>query len=229
LSNSQIVSPVIEASWGRVLHAEFQQPYFVALKQFLQKEKAEGQTIFPSGPLIFNAFNLTPFDEVKVVILGQDPYHGPGQAHGLCFSVPDGITPPPSLVNIFKEINNELQLPIPRTGNLTPWAKQGVLLLNALLTVRASQPASHHNMGWETFTNKVIQTLSDEKTGIVFLLWGRYAQDKSTLINATKHHILKAAHPSPFSAYNGFFGCGHFKKTNELLVAEGKKEIDWTV
>ena len=225
--NTATVSPVIEESWRRVLEDEFHQPYFLALKQFLLKEKADGQTIYPPGSLIFNAFNLTPFDEVKVVILGQDPYHGPGQAHGLCFSVPDGVTPPPSLVNIFKEINNDLQIPIPKTGNLTKWAKQGVLLLNALLTVRANQPASHHNMGWETFTDKVIKKLSDEKTGLVFLFWGRYAQDKSALIDSSKHHILKAAHPSPFSAYNGFFGCRHFSKANELLSKQSKAPIDW--
>ncbi|MEI7803386.1 MAG: uracil-DNA glycosylase, partial [Bacteroidota bacterium] len=172
-------------------------------------------------------FNLTPFDKVKVVILGQDPYHGSGQAHGLCFSVPDGVKPPPSLQNIFKEITASIGTAIPESGNLERWAKQGVLLLNALLTVRANQPASHHQKGWEQFTDKVIATVSQQKTGIIFLLWGRYAQDKAPLIDASKHFILKAAHPSPFSAYNGFFGSNHFAKTNELLHQQGNEEIVW--
>ncbi len=223
------VNPEIEESWRKVLEDEFQQPYFVALKQFLMKEKADGKIIYPPGSLIFNAFNLTPFDKVKVVILGQDPYHGQGQAHGLCFSVPDGVPPPPSLVNIFKEIKNDLDIPFPVTGNLERWANQGVLLLNALLTVRANQPASHHNIGWENFTDKVIKKLSDEKSGIIFLLWGKFAQEKSCLIDSTKHPILKAAHPSPFSAHSGFFGCNHFSKTNELLTAHGKTPIDWSL
>ena len=217
----------MEESWKQVMNDEFTQPYFLELKKFLLQEKAEGQIIYPVGSQIFNAFNLTPFDKVKVVILGQDPYHGPGQAHGLCFSVPDGVKPPPSLQNIFKEINASIGTPIPESGNLERWAKQGVLLLNALLTVRANQPASHHQKGWEQFTDKVIATVSKEKTGIIFLLWGRYAQDKAPLIDASKHFILKAAHPSPFSAYNGFFGCNHFAKTNELLHQQGKEEIVW--
>lgn len=227
--NTIIVNPEIEESWRKVLEDEFQQPYFIALKQFLMKERAEGKTIYPPGSLIFNAFNLTPFNKVKVVILGQDPYHGKGQAHGLCFSVPSGVPSPPSLINIFKEIKNDLNIPVPVTGNLEYWARQGVLLLNALLTVRANQPASHHHIGWETFTDKVIMKLSSEKSGIVFLLWGRYAQDKSCLIDASKHYILKAAHPSPFSAHSGFFGCRHFSKTNELLTTQGKTPIDWSL
>lgn len=216
----------IEESWKQLLEDEFQQPYFSAIKQFLLKEKAEGHTVYPPGPLIFNAFNLTPFDQLKVVILGQDPYHGPRQAHGLCFSVPDGVPPPPSLVNIFKELNNDLGVPIPKSGNLTKWAQQGVMLLNALLTVRANIPASHHNIGWETFTNTVIQKISENKSGIVFLLWGKFAHEKRILIDIYKHHILQAAHPSPYSA-NNFFGCKHFSKTNELLERQGKERIDW--
>lgn len=227
--NTETVNPVIEDSWRKILEDEFHQPYFSELKKFLLHEKNEGKTFYPPGSLIFNAFNLTPFNEVKVVILGQDPYHGKGQAHGLCFSVPEGVPPPPSLVNIFKEIKNDLNVPIPVTGNLVKWAKQGVLLLNALLTVRANQPASHHHIGWENFTDKVIQKLSDEKSGIVFLLWGRFAQDKSSLIDPARHHILKAAHPSPFSANNGFFGCKHFSRTNELLVAQGNTPVDWSL
>jgi len=218
----------IEDSWKRLLDADFQQPYFSAIKEFLLKEKNEGQTIYPPGSLIFNAFNLTPFDKLKVVILGQDPYHGPRQAHGLCFSVPDGVPSPPSLVNIFKEISIDLGIPAPASGNLTAWAKQGVLLLNALLTVRANQAASHHNIGWETFTDSVIRHISDNKSGVIFLLWGKYAQDKQALIDTTKHHILKAAHPSPFSA-SGFFGCRHFSRANELLKQQGKEPINWAL
>lgn len=221
------VNVQLEESWKQLMHDEFSKPYFAELKEFLLREKAEGQIIYPAGAQIFNAFNLTPFSEVKVVVLGQDPYHGEGQAHGLCFSVPDGVRPPPSLQNIFKEIHDDLKKKIPASGNLERWAKQGVLLLNALLTVRANQPASHHNRGWEQFTDKAIQKISEEKTGVVFLLWGRFAQDKSVLIDEQKHFVLKAAHPSPFSAYNGFFGCKHFSKTNELIKARGGKEIEW--
>lgn len=224
---TSIINPSLEESWKGVMNAEFAKPYFLELKNFLLKERAEGQIIYPSGSFIFNAFNLTPFDEVKVVILGQDPYHGAGQAHGLCFSVADGVKPPPSLQNIFKEINQTIGTSFPQSGNLERWAKQGVLLLNALLTVRANQPASHHQKGWEQFTNKVIENISKEKTGVVFLLWGRYAQDKESLIDNSKHFVLKAAHPSPFSAYNGFFGCNHFVKTNELLHQQGKEIIKW--
>lgn len=216
----------IEESWKALLEDQFQQPYFHALRTFLKQEKSEGQVIYPPGPQIFNAFNLTPFPSVKVVIIGQDPYHGKGQAHGLCFSVADGITPPPSLVNIFKELKNDLDIPIPQSGNLTKWAQQGVLLLNALLTVRANQPASHHGKGWETFTDAVIRTISAKSAGVVFLLWGKFAQEKQALIDTSRHHILKAAHPSPFSAAN-FFGCRHFSKTNALLTTEGRSPIDW--
>lgn len=217
----------IENSWKKVLRDEFDKPYFAEITHILRAEKKAGEVIYPPGKQIFNAFDKTPFDRVKCVILGQDPYHGPGQAHGLCFSVNDGVTPPPSLVNIFKELHSDLQLPIPSTGNLTPWARQGVFLLNAILTVKARQPASHSKIGWEQFTNAVIQKLSDQKEGIIFLLWGRFAQNKRELIDAKKHHILTAAHPSPFSAHHGFFGCRHFSKTNEILQKEGKQPIEW--
>lgn len=217
----------IEPSWKTILQEEFGKTYFEQIVFHIKQEKMNGKTVYPPGSLIFNAFEKTPFDQVKVVILGQDPYHGPGQAHGLCFSVPDGVPPPPSLVNIFKEIHHDLGTPIPRTGNLTKWAKQGVLLLNAMLTVRANEPASHSKIGWETFTDAVIRKVSDLKKGVVFLLWGKFAQDKQVLIDATRHHILKAAHPSPFSAERGFFGCRHFSKTNELLQQEGLAPVDW--
>ncbi|HTB31261.1 MAG TPA: uracil-DNA glycosylase [Bacteroidia bacterium] len=220
------VAPVIEESWGLVLKEEFSKPYFVQLKEFLLEERKK-HIVYPPGKLIFSAFNHTPFNNVKVVILGQDPYHGQGQANGLCFSVSDGIKMPPSLVNIFKEIQNDLGNAIPSSGNLERWADQGVLLLNAILTVRANEAGSHQGRGWEAFTNSVIQHLSDQKQGIVFLLWGKYAQAKEELIDGSKHHILKAAHPSPFSAYNGFMGCKHFSKTNEILLSQGKEEIDW--
>lgn len=222
------VNPAIDDSWKAVLDEEFSQPYFLKLKEFLVTEKKQ-YTVFPPGQFIFNAFNTTPFNEVKVVLIGQDPYHGPGQAHGLSFSVPDGVRPPPSLVNIFKELHNDTGIPIPRTGNLTPWAERGVLLLNATLTVRASQPGSHQNQGWENFTNAVICRLSEKKEGLVFLLWGKFAQAKENLIDTHKHYILKAAHPSPYSASAGFFGCGHFSKTNRILKENGMKEIDWRI
>ncbi len=218
----------MEASWKKVLEHEFEKPYFLQIVTFLKTEKAAGKTIYPPGPLIFNAFNQTPFPKVRVVILGQDPYHGPGQAHGLSFSVPNGVKPPPSLVNIFKEIQSDIGIPMPsQYGNLTRWAEQGVLLLNASLTVRANEPNSHSKIGWTDFTNEVIQKISDKKEGVVFLLWGKFAQDKQLLIDETKHHVLKAAHPSPFSADKGFFGCKHFSKTNKFLVASGLDPIDW--
>ncbi len=217
----------IEASWKEVLKHEFTKPYFLQVTTHLKTERATGAVVYPPGQLIFNAFNTTPFTEVKVVILGQDPYHGAGQAHGLSFSVPDGIAPPPSLVNIYKELHKDIGMPIPKTGNLTKWAKQGVFLLNAMLTVRANEPASHAKIGWMDFTDAVIRKLSDEKEGIVFLLWGKFAQEKQVLIDETKHHVLKAAHPSPFSADKGFFGCKHFSKTNELLMKQGWEVIDW--
>lgn len=219
----------IEASWKEALHNEFTKPYFQQVSAFLKTEKALRKTIYPPGPLIFNAFDKTPFNKVKVVILGQDPYYGPGQAHGLCFSVPEGIPTPPSLGNIYKELNTDIGIPIPKTGNLTSWAEQGVLLLNAILTVRANEPASHAKTGWMHFTDAVIRKLSSERQGLIFLLWGKFAQEKQVLIDATAHHILKAAHPSPLSAYNGFFGCRHFSATNQLLVQQGLMPIDWKI
>jgi uracil-DNA glycosylase len=222
------VNPQIEESWKEVLASEFDNSYFMELKEFLTEEK-EKYTVYPPGSKIFNAFQLTPFNQVKVVILGQDPYHGPGQAHGLCFSVPQGIVPPPSLVNIFKEIEKDLGIPIPSAGNLEKWARQGVLLLNATLTVRANQPGSHQRRGWENFTHAVISKLSEKRVGVIFLLWGKFAQEKESLIDTNRHYILKAAHPSPFSAYNGFLGCRHFSKTNEILRKHGLQEIDWSL
>lgn len=219
----------IEDSWKIVLKNEFNKPYFLQVVTHLKTERATGATIYPPGQLIFNAFTKTPFDQLKVVILGQDPYHGAGQAHGLSFSVPDGIKPPPSLVNIYKELNKDIGMPIPTSGNLTKWAEQGVLLLNAVLTVRANEPASHAKIGWMDFTNAVIKRISDEKKGVVFLLWGKFAHDKQILIDETKHHVLKAAHPSPFSADKGFFGCKHFSRTNELLMKQGLSPIDWNI
>jgi uracil-DNA glycosylase len=218
----------IEASWKEVLKHEFTKPYFLEIVTFLKTEKAAGKTIYPPGPLIFNAFDKTPFSKVKLVILGQDPYHNPGQAHGLSFSVPNGIKPPPSLINIYKEIQSDIGVQMPfQFGNLTQWAEQGILLLNAVLTVRANEPASHAKIGWMDFTDAVIKKISDEKEGIVFLLWGKFAQDKQILIDETKHFVLKAAHPSPFSADKGFFGCKHFSKANALLTKQGEAPIDW--
>lgn len=219
----------IEDSWKALLGAEFSKNYFLQLAMHIKTEKAAGTTIFPPGQLIFNAFAQTPFPALKVVILGQDPYHGPSQAMGLSFSVPNGVPPPPSLVNMFKELEQDIGMSIPKTGNLTKWAKQGVLLLNAILTVRANEPASHSKIGWMHFTDAVIKKISDEKKGIVFLLWGKFAQEKQVLIDATKHFILKAAHPSPFSAHSGFFGCKHFSKTNQLLAQQGLDPIDWNL
>jgi uracil-DNA glycosylase len=224
----QAVNPQIEEGWKQVLMEEFQSPYFSELKAFLVEEKKK-YTIYPPGRLIFNAFQRTPYDRVKVVILGQDPYHGRGQAHGLCFSVPQGIPPPPSLVNIFKELQSDLGIPVPTHGNLEKWADQGVLLINATLTVRDSQAGSHQKKGWETFTNRVIKNLSEHKNGIVFLLWGRYAQAKESLIDGGRHLVLKSAHPSPLSAYNGFFGCKHFSRTNQYLEEQGLTGIDWSL
>jgi uracil-DNA glycosylase len=219
----------IDNSWKQVLKDEFDKPYFLEIVNFLRTEKMAGKTIFPPGSFIFNAFNTTHFDSVKVVLLGQDPYHGRGQAHGLSFSVPEGITPPPSLVNIYKELYSDTGAAIPRHGNLTKWAEQGVLLLNASLTVRANEPMSHAQIGWAEFTHAVIKRVSALKEHIVFLLWGKFAQEKQALIDETKHLVLKAAHPSPFSANNGFFGCRHFSKTNEYLAANGMDPIDWSL
>jgi uracil-DNA glycosylase len=226
--SEKVDSVQIEASWKQVLADEFQQPYFAAIKSFLVQEKKAGKTIFPPGPLIFNAFNSTPFDQVKVVILGQDPYHNPGEAMGLCFSVPKGKKVPPSLVNIYKEINRDLGLPIPNHGDLSAWANQGVLLLNAMLTVEAGKPAAHQKIGWQTFTDAVIRHISAEKEGVVFLLWGKFAQSKKPLIDEMKHYVLTAPHPSPLAG-NGFQGCGHFSRTNELLEKHGKTPVDWAV
>jgi len=222
------IEPIIEESWKRALHDNFNSDYFQSLKEFLIDEK-KNHTIYPPGPLIFNAFNLTPIDEVKVVIIGQDPYHGTGQAHGLCFSVQDGISLPPSLVNIFKELKSDLGIERPRNGNLEKWAKQGVLLLNATLTVRANKAGSHQNKGWEVFTDAVISELSEKRNELIFLLWGKYAQAKDMLIDPSRHYILKAAHPSPFSSHRGFFGCSHFSKTNDILKQLNQTEIDWSL
>ena len=216
----------IEQSWKNALADEFGKPYFESLVRFLHKEKAEGQKIFPPGGQIFRAFELTPLDKLKVVILGQDPYHGYGQAHGLSFSVPQGVPAPPSLKNIFKEIETDLGIHMSGYPNLEKWARQGVLLLNAVLTVRAGAAASHSKIGWEEFTDAVIRHISDNCEGVVFLLWGNFARSKSVLIDRSKHHVLEAAHPSPL-ARGAFFGCRHFSQTNTLLKAQGKAPIDW--
>lgn len=217
----------IEDSWKKVLKEEFGKPYFRQLVLHLKTERSQGKTIYPLGGLIFNAFNTTPFDNVKVVILGQDPYHGPGQAHGLCFSVQKGVPPPPSLINIFKELQEDTGTRIPNHGNLTQWAEQGVFLLNASLTVRAGEPMSHAKIGWATFTDTVIRRISEEKEHVVFLLWGKFAQEKRALIDEKKHCVLRAAHPSPLSANAGFFGCRHFSKANAYLVSQGIDPVDW--
>lgn len=216
----------IESSWKEVLKDEFEKPYFQEIASFLHKEKREGKTIYPPGPLIFNAFELTPFDKVRVVIIGQDPYHGAGQAHGLSFSVPDGIAIPPSLKNIYKEIESDLGIAPRQSGNLEHWAKQGVFLLNAILTVRANQAASHSNIGWQKFTDAVISKISQQKKGVVFLLWGNYAKGKRELICSNGNLILEAAHPSPL-ARGAFFGCKHFSKTNNFLIAQGQEPVVW--
>jgi uracil-DNA glycosylase len=219
----------IEESWKELLKDEFTKTYFLQIVSHLKTEKATNATVYPQGSMIFNAFEKTSFSKLKVVIIGQDPYHGPGQAHGLSFSVPDGVQCPPSLQNIFKELNKDIGLPIPKTGNLTAWAEQGVLLLNASLTVRANEPASHAKIGWTLFTDAIIRKISDKKQSVVFLLWGRFAQEKQGLIDETKHHVLKAAHPSPFSVEKGFYGCKHFSRTNELLMRDGIDPIDWSL
>jgi uracil-DNA glycosylase len=216
----------IEPSWHEVLKDEFEKPYFSLLTSFVRREY-QTQTIYPPAKLIFNAFNICPFDKVKVVIIGQDPYHGYGQAHGLCFSVNDGVQFPPSLINIFKEIERDLGIPFPASGNLERWAKQGVFLLNATLTVRAGMAGSHQNKGWEEFTDSVIKELSDKREHLVFMLWGSYAQKKGSVIDTKKHLVLKAVHPSPLSAYRGFIGCGHFRQANDYLRQKGIEEIKW--
>lgn len=219
----------IEESWKEVLKDEFSKPYFQQIALHLKTEKSQGKIIYPPGPFIFNAFNITPVSKVKVVIIGQDPYHGPGQAHGLCFSVQHGVPPPPSLVNIFKELHEDIGIKIPNHGNLTHWAQQGVFLLNASLTVRAGEPMSHAKIGWATFTDTVIKKISETKKHVVFMLWGKFAQEKRVLIDESKHCILRSVHPSPLSAHSGFFGCKHFSKANEYLAAKGIDPIDWQV
>ena len=216
----------LEKSWKELLKDEFNKPYFADLTKFVKEEYQNG-TVYPPPKFIFNALDSVPVDKVKVVILGQDPYHGPGQAHGLSFSVPDGVIPPPSLVNIYKEIESDLGKKVPHSGNLERWAKQGVLLLNATLTVRARQTGSHQNKGWETFTDAVIHRLAETKDHLVFILWGNYAQRKGAFIDPTSHLVIKSAHPSPLSAHNGFFGSKPFSKTNQYLEVHGQTSIDW--
>lgn len=218
----------IEAGWKNILKDEFSQPYFANIVQLLRTEKEQGKIIYPPGPQIFSAFDQTPFEEVKVVLLGQDPYHGPGQAMGLSFSVPDGIKPPPSLVNIFKELHADTGISIPRTGNLTPWAKQGVLLLNASLTVRVNEPNSHAKSGWHQFTDAVIQKIARYRSNVVFLLWGAFARQKAVFIDPSKHLVLQSAHPSPFSV-DKFMGCRHFSKTNQYLMQHGIVPVNWSL
>lgn len=218
----------LDPEWKKALASEFDAPYMTQLRSFLEQEKKAGKTIYPPGPEIFNALNTTPLSKVKAVILGQDPYHGPGQAHGLCFSVRRGVVPPPSLQNIFRELHSDLGLLIPRHGELTHWAEQGVLLLNSVLTVEAGQAGSHQNRGWETFTDAVIRVLNEEREHLVFLLWGSYAQRKGRIIDTTRHLVLKAAHPSPLSANRGgWFGNHHFSQANRYLEANGRSPVDW--
>lgn len=217
----------LEPEWKAALEAEFGQPYMKELRDFLRQEAANGKTVHPRGTDIFNAFSHTPLGKVKVVIIGQDPYHGPGQAHGLSFSVRDGVPPPPSLKNIYKEMQSDLGAPVPKTGNLTPWADQGVLLLNAVLTVQEANAGSHRNRGWEKFTDRVIQILSERDDPVVFILWGAFAQSKAGMIRQPPHAIIKSAHPSPLSAYNGFFGSKPFSRANALLKQWGKDPIKW--
>ncbi|MDF2939440.1 MAG: uracil-DNA glycosylase [Gammaproteobacteria bacterium] len=217
----------LEASWKEALQDEFNKPYMESLREFLRQEKQAGKTIFPKGSEIFSALNLTPFDQVRVVIIGQDPYHGPNQAHGLCFSVKPGIPLPPSLKNIYKEIYTELGIAPASHGCLIDWAKQGVLLLNAVMTVEQAKPGSHQGKGWEMFTDKIIELINEKHRHVVFLLWGSYAQNKGSIIDSNKHLVLQSAHPSPFSVHRGFFGNGHFKKTNEYLELHGNKPINW--
>lgn len=219
----------LDPSWMAVVGQEFEKPYMQDLRTFLKQEKASGKTLFPSSENIFKAFNSTPFDQVKVVLLGQDPYHGVGQAHGLSFSVQPGVAMPPSLLNIFKEIQDDIGVPMPSHGSLQSWADQGVLLLNATLTVEQGKAGSHQKKGWEMFTDKAIEALSREREGLVFLLWGAYAQKKDALIDSSKHLVLKSPHPSPLSARRGFFGSKHFSKTNEWLQARGESPIDWSL
>lgn len=219
----------LHPSWHSAIGHSLEAPYMQALRRFLIEQKSSGKTIYPPGPLIFNAFNHTPFDLVKVVIIGQDPYHGPGQAHGLSFSVPDGVKPPPSLVNIYKELSQDLNVPIPTSGNLSAWADQGVLLLNATLTVEAANAGSHQNKGWETFTDTAIEALNAQREGLVFVLWGSYAQKKGAIIDTNKHLVIKSPHPSPLSAHRGFFGSKPFSKINDYLIKQGQTPINWAI
>ncbi|BCD84121.1 uracil-DNA glycosylase [Pseudomonas solani] len=219
----------LEAGWKEALRDEFDKPYMKALREFLRAEKADGKVVFPPGPMIFNALNSTPLDEVKVVIIGQDPYHGPGQAHGLCFSVQPGVPIPPSLLNIYKELKRDLNIDMPDHGHLQSWAEQGVLLLNTSLTVEQARAGSHANQGWQPFTDRVIEVVSAHQPNLVFLLWGAHAQSKQRLIDSTKHLVLRSAHPSPLSAYRGFLGNGHFSRCNKFLEQHGLAPIDWSV
>lgn len=234
MSHSTFTPFVLESSWQHTLKEELQQPYVAELAAFVEKEYASAPTpVYPPKELIFNAFYQTPFNQVKILLVGQDPYHGPGQAHGLSFSVPKGIKPPPSLQNIFKELETDLHIPRPLHGCLMSWAQQGVMLLNATLTVRQSEPLSHHGRGWELFTDAVVRKLEERQDPVIFILWGKSAQDKCRFLREkgipSRHFVLTAAHPSPFSANNGFFGCRHFSKANELLVKQGKTPIDWSI
>jgi len=230
-SKTQAGGPVnvqIGESWKALLVEEFSKPYFGAIKAFLVQEKKAGKTIYPPGPVIFNAFNQTPVNDVRVVILGQDPYHNPGEAMGLCFSVPQGIKIPASLRNVFKEIERDLDIPPAEHGDLTPWTRQGVLLLNAVLTVERNKPGSHRNIGWQQFTDAVISQISRHRKDLIFLLWGNFAKSKKPLIDHMKHHVLESVHPSPLAG-GAFIGCGHFSKTNELLTKQGLTPIDWSL
>ena len=224
----QVDNVKISEGWKNILQAEFAKPYFSSIKSFLVQAQQEQKTIYPPGPLIFNAFNQTPFEKVKVVILGQDPYHNPGEAMGLCFSVPKGVRVPPSLVNVYKEILRSTGLPIPTHGDLTPWTQEGVLLLNAMLTVEKNKPASHQKIGWQEFTDATIRAISEHKTGVVFMLWGNFAKGKKALIDASKHLVLESAHPSPLAG-NAFQGCDHFVKANEYLTQQGQTPINWAL
>ncbi len=219
----------IEASWKEALSDEFKKPYFAQVAEHIKTEKEQGKTIYPPGPIIFHAFDAVPVHKVRVVILGQDPYHGPGQAHGLSFSVQKGVSPPPSLVNIFKELHSDTGMPMPRHGNLEHWATQGVLLLNASLTVRSAEPMSHSKIGWHHFTNAAIAAVSEKGSHVVFMLWGKFAQEKTVFIDGTKHLVLTSAHPSPLSANAGFFGNRHFSKANDYLMKHGIDPIDWSL
>ena len=219
----------LEKSWKRVLLPEFEKSYMVDLRQFVNAEKQIGKIIFPKGKEYFNALDSTPFDKVKVVILGQDPYHGPGQAHGLCFSVQDGVRQPPSLKNIFKELNADLKIKPPSHGNLQAWAEQGVLLLNSVLTVESGKAGSHQKKGWETFTDQIIQSLNEQQEGLVFILWGSYAQAKGQFIDQNKHLVIKSSHPSPLSAHRGFLGSKPFSRANNYLISIGKEPINWAL